>query len=373
MEGDAEVKSFLVTSGLAGCQSPEHQSVRRKGPIPACRKVGIANYSVRTTPFDERGVVGVDGNFYYIEPDPVDVPPNRGEFGIHFDANIPGSSGCIVLQEPGEWEDFQDFMAKYKRQGFHGIALIVEYNVNERTNPDESPGTSYFTVATPHAGSALIAHEPIEFSGTASDKVARIIADVGPGGPFKVGDVVPDGNIWSFTQAFVTPGTGRPFCFRAFDSNGDLLQKISLQFTVMASTSRTQTIKFTGKMSTFGGPDDTGMTPQEGLALVHRYEDLPDYFLRPPSDDEGLGRLLNPSKYYLACPWNYSVAPKSILVKTTAKVTNPRNGKFAEAQPVDWGPHPRTGRVADLSPGLADDLELETDDVCTVELSIPNN
>ncbi len=373
MDGDTEINSFLVTSGLPGCQSLEHQSARGRGPIPACQKVGISNYSVRTTPFDQRGTTGIEGNFYYIEPDPVDVPPRRGEFGIHFDANVPGSKGCVVFRKRGEWEDFQDFMLQYKRQGFQSISLIVEYNVREPNGGGEVPGTSYFTVTFPQPGVSLKTHDLIEFTGTASDKVARVIAEVGPGGPFKIGDVSPESNKWCFTQSLVTPGVSRPFSFRAFDSDGNFLQKIDFQLTLTAGSERTTTIKFTGKMSTFGGSNDTGMARDEGLALVQRYEDLPAYFLRPPSDSEGLGRLLDTQKYYLACRWNYGIIPKSDLVKIMAKVTNPRNGKFAEAKPVDWGPNELTGRVADLSPGLAEHLGLETDDICIVELSISEN
>ena len=41
-------------------------------------------------------------------------------------------------------------------------------------------------------------------------------------------------------------------------------------------------MNFVGKMSTFGGPKDTGVAPGEGLALVNSagdFEKLQDYFL----------------------------------------------------------------------------------------------
>ncbi|MDY7050464.1 MAG: hypothetical protein RPG89_18095 [Microcystis panniformis WG22] len=373
MDEENEVKSFLATSGLPGWQKPSCQSVRRRGPIPACKTVNISNYSVRTTPFDERGVPGIEGNFYYIEPDPVIVPPARGEFGIHFDANVPGSAGCVVLRNRDEWEDFQDFMASYKRQGFPTISLIVEYNVPETPRPQDPVGTSYFTVTSPQPGTTLKTHESIEFSGTADEKVAQIIVTVGPGGPFKVAEVQPTDGKWSFSQTLVTPGVGRPFSFRAFDADSNLLQKIDFQMTLVSPAERARTIKLTGKMSTFGGPNDTGMRRTEGLALVNRYEELPDYFLRPPNGDEGLGRLLNPDKYYIACRWNYSVTPRRYLISTFVKVTNPKNGQSAEAKPVDWGPAEWTGRVADISPGLALKLGLETDDLCIVEIPFSEN
>lgn len=373
MDEDKEVRSFVATSGLPSWQRQSCQSARGKGPIPACKTINISNYSASTSPFDERGVPGIEGNFYYIEPDRVVVPPPRGEFGIHFDARVPGSAGCIVLCNENEWKDFQDFMASYKRQGFSTISLIVEYNVSNTATPENPVGTSYFTVTTPRPGSTLKTHESIEFSGTADAKVAQIIITVGPGGPFKIAEVQPRDEKWSFSQTLVTPGVGRSFSFRAFDTDSNLLQKIDFQLTLVSPVEQSRTIKLTGKMSTFGGLNDLGMTRTEGLALVNRYEELPNYFLRHPNADEGLGRLLNPDKYYIACRWNYSVTPKRYLTSTFVKVTNPQNGQSVEAKPVDWGPAEWTGRVADLSPGLASKLGLDTNDLCVVEIPLTEN
>jgi hypothetical protein len=127
-------------------------------------------------------------------------------------------------------------------------------------------------------------------------------------------------------------------------------------------------------MSTFGGPLDIGMTPDEGLALFDE-SDLtnPKYaylFLpAPPAGTSGLGRRLNPKQYYFACRWNYTDTPKEFLRRTLARVENPVNDRAADARPVDWGPNPSTGRVADLSPGLAADLGLNTDDVVRITIS----
>jgi len=129
-----------------------------------------------------------------------------------------------------------------------------------------------------------------------------------------------------------------------------------------------------GKMSTFGGPKDTGMSADEGLALFtpadlqnpkYSYLFLP----APPPGTTGLGRRLNPEKYYFACRWNYNDTPKEFLKRVLARVENPSNGRAADARPVDWGPNIATGRVADLSPGLATALGLETDDVVRVTIS----
>ena len=129
-----------------------------------------------------------------------------------------------------------------------------------------------------------------------------------------------------------------------------------------------------GKMSTFGGPTDTGMSADEGLALFTQADlQNPKYsylFLpTPPPRTTGLGRRLNPDKYYFACRWNYDDTPKEFLKRALARVENPSNGRAADGRPVDWGPNIATGRVADLSPGLAKALGLQTDDVVRITIS----
>lgn len=129
-----------------------------------------------------------------------------------------------------------------------------------------------------------------------------------------------------------------------------------------------------GKMSTFGGPDDHGMGPNEDLALFDKsdlnnpkYADL--FLPASPPGTSGLGRRLNSEKHYLACRWDYNVTPRSFLRDTLALVENPQNGRSAYAQPADWGPNASTGRVADLAPGLAAELGLNTDDDVIVTIS----
>lgn len=134
-------------------------------------------------------------------------------------------------------------------------------------------------------------------------------------------------------------------------------------------------VVLSGKVSTFGGPDDRGLGPDEGLAIIEpnrlaSYPNLQSLFLPyQPEGTTGLARRLDPSKYYLACRWNYSVTPKSWL--RVNKVSVSANGKTIDAQPIDWGPASSTGRVCDLSPGLANALSLKTDDVCTVKFTPP--
>ena len=76
--------------------------------------------------------------------------------------------------------------------------------------------------------------------------------------------------------------------------------------------------------------------------------------------------------------WDYARWPKQLLRNTVVKLTNPVNGLHVFARPVDFGPGdgsmidgqptPDTGRIADLSPGAATALGLQTDDAVQCEL-----
>ncbi len=135
-------------------------------------------------------------------------------------------------------------------------------------------------------------------------------------------------------------------------------------------------------MCIFGGPDDLGVSPKEGLALIEP-GDLASWwfgrlFLRmQPPGTTGLGRRLNPNTFYLACRWDYARTPRNVLRHSICRVSVFGGSAFF-AQPVDFGPGDgsridgnqtqNTGRVADLSPALAAALGLQTDDNVTVEL-----
>ncbi len=123
------------------------------------------------------------------------------------------------------------------------------------------------------------------------------------------------------------------------------------------------TLDLKGKVSYFGGPDDTGVSPSEGLAFIYDVDDAPHLFLSyQPEGTTGLARRLNPETYYLATRWDYDEYPKDYLLTEMALVRNPRTGKQIKVYPADWGPHQDTGRVADVSPAVMEYLGLKTDD-----------
>lgn len=121
-----------------------------------------------------------------------------------------------------------------------------------------------------------------------------------------------------------------------------------------------------GTCSHFGGPDDYGVSSSEGLAFIYNYEEAPHLFLPyQPSGSTGLARRLDPSVFYIACRWDYAKTPKTMLRDSgqMAQVTAIKTGIIRLAHPADWGPHEeQTGRAADLSPGLMENLGIDTDD-----------
>ena len=125
-----------------------------------------------------------------------------------------------------------------------------------------------------------------------------------------------------------------------------------------------------GKVSSFGGPADEGVAPDEGLAFIQKVSQAPHLFLaHQPPDTTGLARRLDPTALYVACRWDYDVTPRDMLLEEMALVRAVATGKALVAHPADWGPHHTTDRVADLSPGLMDALGLDTDD--EVEVIFP--
>lgn len=131
-------------------------------------------------------------------------------------------------------------------------------------------------------------------------------------------------------------------------------------------------VVFKGKCSWFGGPEDTGVAPDEGLAFFDDVDDAPHLFLlEQPEGTTGLARRLNPDRPYVACRWDYSITPKEMLAQMYPALII-AGGNEMLAWPADWGPHEDTDRVADVSPGVMAALELQTDDEIEVIYPAPS-
>ena len=125
-----------------------------------------------------------------------------------------------------------------------------------------------------------------------------------------------------------------------------------------------------GKVSWFGGPDDTESgNPEEGVAIYSTGSTRPDLFL---PTGPGLFRRLNTEvAMYCAARWDYHETPVSWLQTHTCTLTNPANGKSVEVWPVDWGPNVRTGRTMDVSHAAILKIGLETDQQAVLRVPLP--
>jgi hypothetical protein len=123
------LNTYIATSGLPNNQRFDCLSSPGRGPIPQNSIVGIDCYSVVTKPIYMPGVKGVEGNFYQISPHEVTINGvERGDFGVHFDANVPGSSGCVVLRTNEGWQAFEKDMQGLLTSGVKEIPLLVSYS-----------------------------------------------------------------------------------------------------------------------------------------------------------------------------------------------------------------------------------------------------
>lgn len=107
INGDSNI-SIMATSGLGGYQHTAHSWIRRKGRLPTCEQASIPHYELDLEAINLPNVKGVNGLFYKILPFEVESKGlKRSDLGIHFDANVPGSSGCIVIKQHDHWQLFK--------------------------------------------------------------------------------------------------------------------------------------------------------------------------------------------------------------------------------------------------------------------------
>jgi hypothetical protein len=118
-----------------------------------------------------------------------------------------------------------------------------------------------------------------------------------------------------------------------------------------------------GRVSWFGGPDDTGVSSTEtGAVTGERLRSL-----NSPMNPSPAEAASHPEDYYYcAMRWNYSPRGVSWLRSARLVVRNPNTGATVIVRPVDWGPHTRTGRVIDLSPQSLRALGVSTDDEVSI-------
>ena len=128
-----------------------------------------------------------------------------------------------------------------------------------------------------------------------------------------------------------------------------------------------------GRVSWFGGPNDSGVSSSEDLAWWETWDQVVNakaehlFLPQQPPGTTGLARRLNNATTYVACRWDYSTTPKTMLADQSKKALVSAGGRSILCTPADWGPHEEeTGRAADVSPAVLDYLGITTDDIVDV-------
>jgi hypothetical protein len=132
MNGPHIVERFIATSGLPGFQFSGSYSLTARGPIPRPDIAGLPYYTVTTSAdyVTAEEQPGIAGNFYAVTPDEVHLNGvTRGLFGIHRDANVPGTNGCVGLLTASGWDAFQEHMLKLHDAGVKSLPLQVDYSL----------------------------------------------------------------------------------------------------------------------------------------------------------------------------------------------------------------------------------------------------
>ena len=160
----------------------------------------------------------------------------------------------------------------------------------------------------------------------------------------------------------------------------ELSTRTAIGYAEVAFTNRKETVLiayaercvvYDGATSHFGGPNDSVVREDEGLAIVtnSNFDQFRQLFRNQDKGGEyPHARNLDPDARYIACRWNRSVTPYDQLINCKIFVCNPSTGDIETATAVDYGPNPSTGRASDLSPGLESLLTLKTNDRCIVRV-----
>jgi len=126
---DSTKAIWSATSSVAGKQYAE--SFHERGGLipPAYRLKKGGDWRVSTTPIPMTSTKGVEGNFYKIDPHAVvtDRGGERSDFGVHLDANVPGSMGCIVMDKKN-FAEFESMMKSLAKANVKQVPLVVIYS-----------------------------------------------------------------------------------------------------------------------------------------------------------------------------------------------------------------------------------------------------
>ncbi len=123
-----------------------------------------------------------------------------------------------------------------------------------------------------------------------------------------------------------------------------------------------------GRVSWFGGPNDTGVGPTETVAISGEVARS----LNSPLHPDAATLAAHPERYYyIAMRFSYSPQGTSFWRNARFVIANPRTGVRVVVRAADWGPNTSTGRIMDLAPQTIADLGLSTDDTAVIAFALP--
>ena len=117
-----EINTFIATSGVVGHQTKTSFKERGKGCVPPYPglKIDTSGYKLPAK--------GIEGWFFPIVPSPI-PGYGRSEIGLHHDANVPGSAGCIVVKNKAPFvEKCVPILLAAKERGIRFIPIEVKYS-----------------------------------------------------------------------------------------------------------------------------------------------------------------------------------------------------------------------------------------------------
>lgn len=128
-EGKKQIE-WRATSGLPYCQFHQSWVMRGRGPIPPSEAIIQTLYTMETNKYWYPLVKGIEGSSYRIHPERVLTNlTERSNFEIHFDANQPGTAGCIAITNQIDWDSFRATILEIHNQGVRMIPLNVLYSI----------------------------------------------------------------------------------------------------------------------------------------------------------------------------------------------------------------------------------------------------
>jgi len=319
---------------------------------------------------------------------------------------VTASRGMLLI-EFGEVSCLEQAQWLKPRLKFLGglVAHFLSKRIEKGNVPLPGQQEDVFKVEKPKPGETVTVGSIVEFSGTALSQVSTVEALIGPGGPFKLGSAKPKEGKWILTQTLASPGKNRPLVFRALDDSGSILQEIQFKLTIDSGSSPPPAVLAPWR-TFYAGLDLNGsQIPRQGLAnptlkdslgiLTEPLGELVQFggvdFIKGKvssfggSNDDGVSntetgaltnevlKALDENDFYCAMRWSFSPNDKSFWANRRLLVINPINRKAIIVRAVDWGPNTSTGRTIDLSPKALSILSVATDDEVICAFAKPND